>query len=216
MSSAARMLGRLCVAIVAVVVTVGGVARAQPSPRGRLEANSYFERGNRLYQRGQYPEAVTELKAGYALDPRPEFLYALGQAERKRGDCKAAIAYYQAFVDSGPSPQRTVAVLVQIDRCKQELTAAAPAAPPVVEPLVAPPAPAPAIAPAPAPAGVASAQAAPERKPLYRRWWLWTVVGGVVVVGAGVGVAVALASQRSSFNGTLPDLVIGKAALVRF
>ncbi|MEZ4246829.1 MAG: PEGA domain-containing protein [Polyangiales bacterium] len=30
-----------------------------------------------------------------------------------------------------------------------------------------------------------------ERDPLYKKWWLWAAVGGVVVVGAVIGIAVA-------------------------
>jgi hypothetical protein len=29
------------------------------------------------------------------------------------------------------------------------------------------------------------------RDPLYKKWWLWAAVGGVVVVGAVIGIAVA-------------------------
>ncbi|HEX6838336.1 MAG TPA: tetratricopeptide repeat protein, partial [Polyangia bacterium] len=115
-------------AIVFALVIVGGVARAEPTARAATEARRHLQRGNTLYQQGRYDEAVAELQAGYALDPRPDFLYAIGQAERKRGDCNAAIRYYQQYVNTGQSPQRTVAVLMQIDRCKEEL-AAAPATP---------------------------------------------------------------------------------------
>jgi hypothetical protein len=30
-----------------------------------------------------------------------------------------------------------------------------------------------------------------ERDPLYKKWWLWAAIGGVVVVGAVVAIAVA-------------------------
>jgi hypothetical protein len=32
---------------------------------------------------------------------------------------------------------------------------------------------------------------------VYKKWWLWTTVGGVVVVGAAVGLGVALSSTDS-------------------
>jgi tetratricopeptide (TPR) repeat protein len=34
-----------------------------------------------------------------------------------------------------------------------------------------------------------------KRTPLYKKWWLWTAVGGVVVAGAAVGLGVALSSH---------------------
>ena len=105
----------LAIALALVVVAFAVAARAQSGNRA-AEAKRRLDAGNKLYLEGRYDDAVRELRAGYALDARPDFLYALGQAERKRGDCKAAVRYYQAFVDTGQSPQRTVAVLVQIDR----------------------------------------------------------------------------------------------------
>ena len=228
------------VGLVLVLVAACSVARAAPPGRA-AEARRHFERGNALYQQGRYDEAVAELQAGYAIDPRPDFLYAIGQAERKRGDCKAAIRYYQQYVDTGQSPQRTVAVLVQIDRCKQELAAGpvtpppkAPGAtaepsrpsspppswsPPSSSPVPSEPAPPPAVAtpepPAastPSPAAPAPRTAARDTQPVYKRWWLWTVVG-VAAAGAAVGLGVGL--TQHPFNSTLPDLVVGNAA-VRF
>jgi len=222
-------------ALAVAVLAASAVARGEPSSRAAAEARRHLERGNALYQHGRYDDAIRELLAGYGVDPRPDFLYALGQAERKRGDCKAAIGYYQRYVDSGQSPQRTVAVLVQIDRCKQELAAAPvtppskppaatsePATPPSdAPPETTPPASATAAAPpeaaAPAPLAAApvepAAHASRDARPVYKRWWLWTIVG-VAAAGAAVGLGVGLTQQRS-FNSTLPDLVAGNAA-VRF
>jgi hypothetical protein len=227
------MTRALAVAVAVALVVVASAAPARAQSAGRAaEARRHLDKGNRLYLEGRYDDAIVELQAGYALEQRPDFLYALGQAERKRGDCKAAIRYYQAFVDTGQSPQRTVAVLVQIDRCKQELAAgpatpSAPSAPPVAaEPSPSPSAsPSPPQSPAPAPPAAAATSAAviapspadtsaasATRSPIYKRWWLWTIVG-VAAAGAAVGLGVGL-TQRS-FSSTLPDLVIGKSA-VRF
>ena len=211
--------------VVLLVLAAGSVARAAPPSRAAVaEARRHLERGNALYQQGRYDDAVTELLAGYGIDPKPDFLYAIGQAERKRGDCKAAIRYYQEYVDTGQSQQRTLAVLMQIDRCKQELAAAGPSAKPSTPPAAtseptAPPTttetPPPVVAtPEPPAAAPSPVEPAPsDRRPLYKRWWLWTVVG-VAAAGAAVGLGVGLTQQRS-FNSTLPDLVVGNAA-VRF
>jgi tetratricopeptide (TPR) repeat protein len=223
------------VAVAVAACALAVVARAEPTPRQKLEATRHFERSSALYNAGRYGEAIDALKAAYAIDPRPDFLYALGQMERKRGDCKAAIGYYQRYVDTGPSSQRTVATLLQIDRCEEELASApvrpTPAPPPAARPEAAPEppavpaepppasvapapvAPTPEAAPAPA---VAAAPAHPaERTPVYKRWWLWTTVVGVAAVGVGVGLGVGLTQHR--FDATLPDLMVPKSsALVRF
>ncbi|HEX9105185.1 MAG TPA: tetratricopeptide repeat protein [Polyangia bacterium] len=206
-----------------LLLAASAAARAEPPGHaGAAEARRHLERGNALYQQGRYDDAIVELQAGYAIDPRPDFLYAIGQAERKRGDCKAAIRYYQSYVDTGQSPQRTVAVLVQIDRCKQELAAGTPQQPRppgAAEPPSTPPSPPP-IAETPptttpepaaaAPSPVASTARDTQPKKLYKRWWVWTLVG-VAAAGAAVGLGVGL--TRHSFSSTLPDLVVGNAAL---
>ena len=108
------MRTRAVAALVALAIVAGGALAWAAPPKSA--ATEHLIRGSRLYEEGRYDEAVAELKAGYAIDARPDFLYALGQAERKRGDCKAAIGWYQRYVDSGPSSSRTVATLLQIDR----------------------------------------------------------------------------------------------------
>ena len=214
----------LALSLVALTLAAG-VARAD---NAKAAAAAHLVRGSRLYDQGRYDDAIAELKAGYALDARPEFLYALGQAERKRGDCRAAIGWYQRYVDSGPSTQRTVATLVQIDRCKEELASSTTRPPPAPAepPPAAATAPPPEVATPPSsepPSEPTAAASAPARDtsprastPLYKRWWLWTVVAVVVADGIGAGVAIAL-SQRSTFDSTLPDLSWGGSALgVRF
>lgn len=191
--------------VVATVLALGGVAGAQKG-----DARSHLVHGDQLYRDGQYAEAIDELKAGFAIEPLPDFLYALGQAERKRGDCRAAIAYYQRFLDTKPSSQRAVAALMQIDRCKEEMAAApattapAPTAAPSPEP-VAPATTAPAPTAAPVVSATAEKQPAASERRAYKKWWVWTIVG---VAAAGVGVGLGVGLTQKSFSPTLPDLVI--------
>ena len=46
---------------------------------------------------------------------------------------------------------------------------------------------------------------------MYKKWWLWTIVGGVVVAGVVVGVTVGVLAWRDSFNPSLGQ--VGPAAL---
>ena len=58
------------------------------------------------------------------------------------------------------------------------------------------------------------AQSRPQ--PVYKRWWLWTIVG-VVVAGAAVGVGVGVGTQKSaSFNANLGTVGPAAQTLVRF
>jgi tetratricopeptide (TPR) repeat protein len=180
----------------------------------KAEARRQFERGNLLYAQGRYDLAIEALKAGYALDDRPDFLYALGQAERRRGDCAAALSYYQAYLETAPSAPRAEATLLLMQRCNGPVAPAAPVVPaPAARPPVEAPAPAakPSVEVPRAAREAGPATAAARAKPVYKRWWLWTTLVGVVAVGVGVGVGVAL-WQRSSFDSTLPDLQVGHSA----
>jgi hypothetical protein len=57
----------------------------------------------------------------------------------------------------------------------------------------------------PVPAVMAARLAPPARRPLYRRWWVWTAASAATVaVALGVGLGVGLPS--SSFHATLPPL----------
>lgn len=45
-----------------------------------------------------------------------------------------------------------------------------------------------------------------EKKPVYKEWWLWTVVGVVVLAGAGVGTYFAITSSKSGSSGATLDV----------
>jgi hypothetical protein len=170
-------------------------------------AKEHFDLGSALYQQGRYDEALVELTRGYQLDARPEFLYSLGQTERKRARFKEALDYYQRYLDSGLPRERAAAVLIQMDRCRAELEHRSEMDhPPPIAVAVAPPS---VAAPPAPPAAVLVTAPSPKSKPIYQRWWLWTTVAAVAVVGVGVGLGVGLTANRGSdFKPTLPDLVL--------
>ncbi|HMF44127.1 MAG TPA: hypothetical protein VKQ32_25815 [Polyangia bacterium] len=202
------------VSLVAVLVGFAQSARAQ-SEGDAAEAKRHFEQGLRLYNVQSYDEAIGEFKTGYQIDPRPEFLYALGQAQRMNHQCKAAIVSYEAFLRSGPAAKQEAAAHDQIAACRAELatTAPLPGAPAAGPPPSAPPSDgATAIAPPPA---KPTLQAAPpassnvvanltetstpvERAtPIYHRWWFWTLIGG------GVAAGIVIAAAAGAFTRTI-------------
>ena len=106
---------------VAVVLAIAAVAAASP-------ADELLERGLRSYAVGRYDEAIASFQRGYELAPRPDLLYALGQAQRMKGDCRAAVASYRAYLRTAP-PERSAAPARQnLERCEKEL-ASSPSAP---------------------------------------------------------------------------------------
>jgi tetratricopeptide (TPR) repeat protein len=171
------------------------------------EARAHLERGLQLYDRNQLDEAIAELKAGHAIDPHPEFLYALGQVHRKKGDCAEAVKYYQAFVDAGPPAHQVAMARDLIDKCKR---AAEPprkeaAPPPLIVPdaetpqppaTLKPPTPAP---PPPPPPSVEAPHVEPpaiQRGPMpWYRDWLGDALTGAGLIALTVGGVVVLDAQ---------------------
>jgi hypothetical protein len=50
----------------------------------------------------------------------------------------------------------------------------------------------------PPPPTVVITEPPPPPKPIYKRWWLWTAVGGAVAVGVAVGLGVGLTQTDGS------------------
>ena len=98
-------------------------------------------------------------------------------------------------------------------------SAVAAAPPPPAEPAPAATQPPPAAEPPPAPAAAPPAvslvaappPAANADEPIYKKWWLWTAVGAVVL--GGVITVIALSSGSSSPWNTAPDLGPGARGL---
>lgn len=142
----------------------GGSAAAGASDPGRAaRAHDLFQRGMASFAVDRYDEAIAAFQAGFLLDPRPELLFNIAQAERKAHRKAQAVEYYQRYLDLRPAaPDRA-----QVERSIAEL------------------------------------RAPPPPAPIYRRWWLWTTVVGVLVAAAAVALGVALGVSR------YPDTTLG-------
>jgi hypothetical protein len=110
-----RSLAAVALAVALGVSSWAAPCRADPDD----EAKGHLERGLRLYDTQAYTEAIAEFKAGYRIDPRPSFLYALAQAQRMNGDCKNAVVAYRAFLRSAPAEPARAAAQSNIERCEQ-------------------------------------------------------------------------------------------------
>jgi tetratricopeptide (TPR) repeat protein len=191
------------------------------------EAKAVFSRAEKAYGVGRFEEALADFERAYALLPLPGFLFNLGQCHRNLGNWEQAGRFYQEYLDRQPRAANADKVRALLAQMKQKVAeqqeararaAAAGAAtdsPPraatasAVTPSLAaanpsPPLPAsatPTVSPQVAPAAALSASSLPAAgrpaTPLYRRWWLWTVVG-VVAVGASAGIAAAVLSPSVS------------------
>lgn len=112
---------RVLIVVGLLVVSTPAVAQVQglkPAAKAKLD------RGLRLAADKKFDDAVREFRAGYVMSEAREFLYAMGQVERIRGNCRAALLHYHAFVDTAPPADQTAAARVQIDRCEADLASA--------------------------------------------------------------------------------------------
>jgi len=172
-------------------------------------AQALYDRALKGFETHDYAAAVRDLEAGFALDPRREFLFAEAQTKRLSGDCRDAVVLYQRFLTTGPPALQVDATQIALARCAQEL-----AKKPEVVITTSPPPP-------------------PRPKPAPPRWsrdpWGLGLTGaGIVALGVGVGYLIAAESAKNdaesassyanyasrwSTAGTRLDVAIGALAI---
>lgn len=187
-------MARVAFALVALATVVALGAAPASADEERARAREHFAMGRKLYTLGEYKRAREEFKAAYLALPDPALLYNLGQCARLLGEPEEAIRNYRNFLRAdGKTPNRDE-VEGFISGAEQEIarrnapptdlrppSRPPPERPPEVEP--------PTVAPPPV---EVHAEETPAARPVWRRWWLWTVIVGVLVAGAAVAVAVVL------------------------
>lgn len=146
------------------------IARANPAD----DARAHVARATQAHKEGRFDDARVELEAAYALTPKPELLYALGQVHAKLGRCGDATTYFRRFAATQSDPQVAQVIDQAIAACKSAAPAAAPASPP---------------APAPAPA------APPEGE----RWY-HDKLGDALVLAGATATIVGLVEYRSAVS----------------
>ncbi len=150
------------------------------------EARGHYERGLALYGDKDYAGAIAELEAGYAIDPRREFLFAEAQALRLNGDCKGAVPLYKKFLDSRPDDVQTNAAHIALGRCAEQMASkpaevAAPAANVAKSP----------------PTALAATIPAPRAPPPP---WYQDVAGGVLLGGGVAALAIGTAFSFAALS----------------
>jgi len=142
-------------------------------------AQALYDRALAAFAARDYPAAIRHTEAGYAIDPRREFLFTEAQAKRLAGDCRGAVVLYQRFLTTAPPQVQVDATHIALARCAQELARRPP------EVVLTPPVP-----PPPAP------------RPQPPRWWrdpwgLSLAAAGVAGLGIGLGWFVAAEVARA-------------------
>jgi hypothetical protein len=184
-----RTIGALCALVIAAAT-----ARAQPAgtPDHAGEARELYETGARLYDQGDYAQAVEAFHRAYALSGAKNLLFNIAQAYRLLGPehCEQARTYYVAYLREDPTATNRDEIEEYISRMGECMAHAAPPEP-------QPPAPAPAPAPA-APVPAVTAPASSEVTPAGRRWL--PIALGITGVGLGATGVVLYESAGSNYD----------------
>jgi tetratricopeptide (TPR) repeat protein len=176
--------------IIALLVAAAGTARAD----NRDKARNAFRLGSQHYSLGEYKEALVAFKEAYRSYEDPSFLFNIAQCERQLDQRADAIRAYRMYLVNAPDANNRDEVRQLIARLERELaeeraTKALP--PPGVQSPKSEPAPTAVATPAPLTLTVTAAP--PQRAtPVYKKWWVWTVVGVAVAGGAAAGLAIGL------------------------
>ncbi|HEY2743897.1 MAG TPA: hypothetical protein VGL86_04720, partial [Polyangia bacterium] len=152
-------------------------------------------------------------KEAYLDYPDSSFLFNIGQCQRQLGLKQDAVLSYKAYLREAPSTPRRDEVLAIVHnleslirddeatkRGRPEGTIIPNDKPPDTTTTQTPP-------PPPndgATTLTATTTAPPRRTPIYKKWWLWTVVG-VAAVAVGVGLGVGLSAHGTSYPGAPPS-----------
>jgi tetratricopeptide (TPR) repeat protein len=159
----------------------------------KSEAKAHIEKATALHGDGKFKEALEQLTLAYALDPKPELLYAIGQVHVQLGNCALAISFYERFLSSKPAAGPASAAKEAIQTCKT-------APPPEVTPEPVPikdPEPVPIKDPEPAPL--------PQPEPSTGGTPWYKDVVGDVLVGGGVVAGVLSVVFYQQMSGKLDD-----------
>jgi tetratricopeptide (TPR) repeat protein len=172
-------------------------------------AKAHFTAGEAHFSLGEFDRALAEYRKAYLVRPLPPLLFNMAQCHRHLGDLNKAAFLLQRFLASSPTPMQrsqAEAVLREVERALQQRSASGPATRSVPAPRP-PSSVTPAVRSAlpllPAPAAAASADS--SRTPLYKKWWLWTiVVGAAVATATAIGVVATRGDELP--RGTLPSV----------
>jgi tetratricopeptide (TPR) repeat protein len=121
-------------ALVVLFALAPAIAFADP----QSDARAHIQKATALHGEAKFAEALEELKRAFALDPKPELLYAMGQVHVQLGDCAQAIVFYERYLDTKPAAGPSAATREAIESCK---SAPPPEPPPEPQPTPPPPAP---------------------------------------------------------------------------
>lgn len=145
----------------------------------------HYERAVELFGSGKFEPALASFQAAYNLRQMPWLLLNIGRTLHRLGRPRDALTQYERFQQAEPHPDaETQQRLEKYMAQARELAGQGPA--PGDGRLAAAGA-----------SGRDGGAADGEPRPVYKKWWFWTILGGVAVV-AVTGIAVGVATSNRS------------------
>jgi tetratricopeptide (TPR) repeat protein len=102
-----------------LIVLCAAPAAARAEENKQALARSLFNFAIGEYKAKDYEAAAASLAKSQSLDPRPETLYALAQAERLANQCKEALVHYEQLLETLKDDKIVQRVRENIELCKQ-------------------------------------------------------------------------------------------------
>jgi tetratricopeptide (TPR) repeat protein len=172
-----------------VVPSATALAGVRARPTADAEREQHAELGRRYVDAGRFHDAISEYRKAYELKADPEFLFAIAGCYRQLGNSERALFFYQRYLTVAPPGAGT-----HFAEAQQAIAALGPSTltlpPAAPEKPLLPPSLTNDVVIVPLPASAAPLAAPPDGHPLWRRWWVWTLVGVVVLGGAAAALAV--------------------------
>jgi hypothetical protein len=103
------MLRRALALALCVALAAAPVAADEP-PGVDAQARAHYESAQKLYDEGQYDEAIAEYQEAYRRKPHPNTIYNIAQAYERLLDYAQSVAWFERYLKEAPpdAPFRTI------------------------------------------------------------------------------------------------------------
>jgi tetratricopeptide (TPR) repeat protein len=205
-SSTEHRAGRAALLLLLVAALSGAALRsasAQSKQDGCLKdpvCKDHYNKALKLYDEGRYADALPQFEEAYSRRQMPWLMLNIGRTMQRLGRGQEAISYYERYKKA--ELNLDAATLERVNKYIEQAQALV-EKPPEEKPLEPRPTkvdPPPVTTPpvVAAPGVVPPGPDASEKKPVYKKWWFWTLIGVVAVGAVAGGVAGGLASKKTT------------------